>query len=247
MGKANPIRFSTQYADDWTGDVKYKYRDYTPSAGRWPNRDPLGERGGRNLYGFVANNPVSRVDALGLYAFDMKVKAYIEGTRVTFWPWTFNAGTKVDHVAHVDTDAESITQTKFIGTTIKYDSSGNEVDRATASSAGLRAYIRCKKISTRVGCCKECHIQMIGTASDPLFYGAAPPLDYDFFVSVTVCPGSIYFYYSGSHDGYPSYEFNLAGDRVHHFSHVAAGTSPLSLYSWGQYHFRGDMWLMTGL
>jgi uncharacterized protein RhaS with RHS repeats len=118
---------------------------YNPTTGRWISRDPIGELGGKNLYTFVGNNSVSRVDAQGLYTFDMEVKAYIEGTRVTFWPWTFNAGTKVDHVAHVDTDAESLTQTKFTGTTIKYDSSGNEVDRATASSGGLRAYIRCKK------------------------------------------------------------------------------------------------------
>ena len=32
----------------------------------WLNRDPLGERGGRNLYGFVNNSPVNRFDALGL-------------------------------------------------------------------------------------------------------------------------------------------------------------------------------------
>jgi hypothetical protein len=220
---------------------------YNPSTGRWLSRDPIGERGGENLYEFVANNPVSRVDALGLYAFDMEVKAYIEGTRIAFWPWTFNAGTKIDHVVHVDTDAESLTQDKFIGTTIKYDSNGIEVGRKTASSGGLRAYMRCKEISTRVGCCRECHIQMIGTASDPFFYGFAPAIDYDFFVSVTICRGSIYFYYSGSHDGFPSYDFTLAGDRVHHFSHFAAGTQKFDLYSWGQYYFRGDKWLMSGL
>ena len=55
MGKANPIRFSTQYANDVTGDVKYKYRDYTPSAGRWFSRDPIDKEGGLNLYGMVHN------------------------------------------------------------------------------------------------------------------------------------------------------------------------------------------------
>ncbi len=33
--------------------------------GRWINRDPLGERGGLNLYGFVGNNPVSLIDSDG--------------------------------------------------------------------------------------------------------------------------------------------------------------------------------------
>jgi RHS repeat-associated protein len=35
-------------------------------VGVWPNRDPIGERGGLNLYGFVRNNPISRIDHHGL-------------------------------------------------------------------------------------------------------------------------------------------------------------------------------------
>lgn len=38
---------------------------YNPSTGRWLSRDPIEERGGRNLYGFVENNPNHRWDALG--------------------------------------------------------------------------------------------------------------------------------------------------------------------------------------
>jgi hypothetical protein len=34
-------------------------------TGRWPSRDPIQERGGINLYGFVANNPIRRIDYLG--------------------------------------------------------------------------------------------------------------------------------------------------------------------------------------
>jgi len=64
MAKLNPIRFSTQYYDDYTGDDKYLFRDLRD--GRWPSRDPIAERGGLNLYGFVANNPISRIDRLGL-------------------------------------------------------------------------------------------------------------------------------------------------------------------------------------
>ena len=33
---------------------------------KWPSRDPIGERGGLNLYGMVRNNPVNRADYLGL-------------------------------------------------------------------------------------------------------------------------------------------------------------------------------------
>jgi hypothetical protein len=34
-------------------------------------RDPIGEAGGMNLYGFVGNDPVNRVDAWGRYGFDV--------------------------------------------------------------------------------------------------------------------------------------------------------------------------------
>jgi uncharacterized protein RhaS with RHS repeats len=44
----------------------YGYRFYDPGAGRWLNRDPIGEEGGVNLYGMVGNDGVGRVDVLGL-------------------------------------------------------------------------------------------------------------------------------------------------------------------------------------
>ena len=62
----NPLRFSSKHADDETDLAYYGYRYLSPNMGRWLSRDPIGERGGRNLYGFVANNSISRVDPLGL-------------------------------------------------------------------------------------------------------------------------------------------------------------------------------------
>ena len=46
--------------------VYYGYRYYDPATGRWPSRDPIGERGGVNLYGFVGNSPTIWFDAFGL-------------------------------------------------------------------------------------------------------------------------------------------------------------------------------------
>ena len=64
--QANPFRFSTKFTDDETGLLYYGYRFYDPKTGRWPNRDPIGERGGLNLYGFVGNDGVNWWDFLGL-------------------------------------------------------------------------------------------------------------------------------------------------------------------------------------
>jgi uncharacterized protein RhaS with RHS repeats len=41
-------------------------RPYDPNLGRWIQRDPIGERGGLNLYGYVENNPANWVDLFGL-------------------------------------------------------------------------------------------------------------------------------------------------------------------------------------
>jgi RHS repeat-associated protein len=63
---SNPFRFSTKRTEDATGLVLYEYRAYSPTLGRWLSRDPIKEKGGRNLYGFVHNDPTSAVDRLGL-------------------------------------------------------------------------------------------------------------------------------------------------------------------------------------
>ena len=64
--KKNPFGFSTKYTDFATGLCYYGYRWYSPVHGRWPSRDPIEEKGGINLYGFVGNDGVSRQDRLGL-------------------------------------------------------------------------------------------------------------------------------------------------------------------------------------
>ena len=60
------FQFSTKYYDEETGFYYYGYRYYDPQTGRWPSRDPINERGGINLYGFVGNDGVSGIDFLGL-------------------------------------------------------------------------------------------------------------------------------------------------------------------------------------
>ena len=48
--------------------VYYNHRYYSPELGRWLSRDPIGERGGFNLYAMVGNNAVNLWDLWGLCA-----------------------------------------------------------------------------------------------------------------------------------------------------------------------------------
>ena len=67
MATPNSFRFSSKYYDEETGLIYYGYRYYDPITGRWNSKDPIGVMGGgRNLYGFVANDCLNRYDKLGL-------------------------------------------------------------------------------------------------------------------------------------------------------------------------------------
>jgi RHS repeat-associated protein len=67
MASGNPFRFSNKYQDEETQLIYYGYRYNNPDTGRWLSKDPMEERGGQNLYGFVINDPIYRVDPLGNY------------------------------------------------------------------------------------------------------------------------------------------------------------------------------------
>ncbi|RYZ78050.1 MAG: RHS repeat-associated core domain-containing protein, partial [Proteobacteria bacterium] len=61
---SNPLQQSVHRAR--TDHVAYYgYRYYDPQTGRWPSRDPIGEEGGINFYGFSNNSPIDWFDDLG--------------------------------------------------------------------------------------------------------------------------------------------------------------------------------------
>ncbi|MFA6633042.1 MAG: RHS repeat-associated core domain-containing protein, partial [Kiritimatiellia bacterium] len=67
----NPFRFSSEVWDGALGLVCYTFRPYNPLDGRFLQRDPIGEQGGLNLYGFAGNDPVNVIDSLGLESYSI--------------------------------------------------------------------------------------------------------------------------------------------------------------------------------
>jgi hypothetical protein len=45
---------------------EYGFRDYSSGNGRWLNKDPINEKGGLNLYNFLGNDGVDKLDKRGL-------------------------------------------------------------------------------------------------------------------------------------------------------------------------------------
>ena len=66
----NNLRFPGQYFDTETRLHYNYYRDYDPVVGRYAEADRVGLKGGINLYVYVRNRPINRIDLFGLMDID---------------------------------------------------------------------------------------------------------------------------------------------------------------------------------
>ncbi len=71
----NPFRYVGRFGvmDDENGLLYMRARYYSPSAGRFVNKDPGGFVGGLNAYTYVANNPTGLIDPFGLWEVGISV------------------------------------------------------------------------------------------------------------------------------------------------------------------------------
>lgn len=63
--RTTPVGFTGYHSHDSSGLALAPYRAYDPGLGRWINQDPIGIRGGINLFQYVFGNPIALTDPLG--------------------------------------------------------------------------------------------------------------------------------------------------------------------------------------
>lgn len=66
-GVDNPWGYASKRLDPETGWVYFGRRFYDPCTARWTTPDPIGYKGGPNLYAYVLNNPLTHFDPQGLF------------------------------------------------------------------------------------------------------------------------------------------------------------------------------------
>jgi RHS repeat-associated protein len=80
-----PFGFGGGMQDQDTGLVRFGFRDYDPDVGRWTAKDPIFFKGGdADLYSYVLNDPINRVDPPGLYVkhlFEDKLPSWLRDKR----------------------------------------------------------------------------------------------------------------------------------------------------------------------
>jgi RHS repeat-associated protein len=128
----------------------YGYRFYDPEAGRWPSRDPIGERGGVNLYGFVGNDGVNDLDYLGKDAVNnaVPVKEHplfhmmLEGTKEA-WTNTWNDYYKGGDIKNKNGKTVTLTRSEYGGLVYaKCEQAGGDPNK------GRWVFRRTKAVST---------------------------------------------------------------------------------------------------
>lgn len=74
-----PFTYTARELDQETGLYYYRARYYDPQVGRFVSKDPIGIKGGINLYSYTSNNPINMKDPSGLASYSGEVSLTTAG------------------------------------------------------------------------------------------------------------------------------------------------------------------------
>ncbi len=142
MADAFSFWFSTKHFNTETGFYYYGYRFYSPELMRWLNRDPIGERGGLNEYGFVGNDPMNRWDRLGLISIapvddSPRVVTIPSEKTMHLWASAFVLLDELDKQAIADARGGTLVHGKRISVVLRKCDSGETIRESQALSKRL--------------------------------------------------------------------------------------------------------------
>ncbi len=91
-----PFGFAGGLYDSDTGLTRFGARDYDAFTGRWTAKDPIRFNGGdTNLYRYVGNEPVNRIDSSGLVWTAQNIIGIITGMSQVVWAGAATIGAPV--------------------------------------------------------------------------------------------------------------------------------------------------------
>jgi RHS repeat-associated protein len=201
------------------------FRTYNSYSGRWISRDPIGENGGINLYGYVGNDPLNATDPDGFAPVDIIIQAYIPETTA----WVFNGN---NHGATLLPSTQFKAQLSF-----HFDDQDPFLSSSIAAVAGPTIFLPMQwtsyaDVSNFRGSVqynlvsRSIDVSLSGQASDPFFLGLAPTLSF---------ASNIHFDSNGGFTGsllstqYPSFQIFINGQNV--YNRTEGSSDPFTLFS----------------
>ncbi len=125
-------RFAGYRYDTETGLYYVRARYYSATLGRFLQPDPIGTKGGTNLYAYVNNDPINGVDPLGLCALSDQSEQAILNSSLT-GPQAI----AFENAVHSAGAANGIDPNVLVGMGMKESSLDPTAQSSTSSAAGM--------------------------------------------------------------------------------------------------------------